>query len=371
MTLLKRGRAPKLNPDDTQLLIRVYGELYENIPACRRLIERHAAGAPAAEIAPEALARARGIAYVCRYTSVLMGHPSEPLLDAIPEALWPISALAALTRLAYAFAALAEDEVVPEALLSSEEIDGLIVRYELAEWIDAVRGAIDWTVEHEGSTVEFDLRIDSKLLPAPDVDGGATPLRRVLLANELPPGDDGPEVPGGLRPEAFSLMTRYWALVTLLAYRGELYPRLLHRYRDHGPSPEIDRSAVEAAVDIAAVMQSVRRERELLSAARETALDPGVANKLLDDLFFSFVLLTSHDEDEALALVDEDWLEARAGDARFVEWLGFMQFESTFVTDAKVALGELRVAGEDDDRLLDRLLEWMRAGRVSSEPDAA
>ncbi|HEY1508604.1 MAG TPA: hypothetical protein VGF93_06360 [Solirubrobacteraceae bacterium] len=366
MTLLKRAREPKLSQDDTRLLIRVYGELYENVPACRRLIERHAAGAPASELAPEALARARGIAYTCRYTGVLMGHPTEPLLDGIPEALWPISALAALTRLAYAFAALAEQEVVPEALLTLDEIDGLIARYELGEWIDAVRGAIDWTVKHEGSTVEFDLRIDSKLLPAPDVEGGLTPLRRVLLANELPSDGDAADAPGGLRPEAFSLMTRYWAIVTLLANRGELYTRLLERYRDQGPSPEIDAVAVESAVDIAAVMQSIRRERELLSAARETALDPGVANKILDDLFYSFVLLTSRDEDEALALLDEDWLETRATEARFAEWLGFMQFEPTFVIDADAAVRELRNAGESDDHVLDRLLEWMRAGRVTS-----
>ena len=62
MKLLKRSGPPKLSEDDSRLLIRIYGELHENLPACRSLTERHLAGEAAAEFAPEALARARGIA---------------------------------------------------------------------------------------------------------------------------------------------------------------------------------------------------------------------------------------------------------------------------------------------------------------------
>ena len=74
------------------------------------------------------------------------------------------------------------------------------------------------------------------------------------------------------------------------------------------------------------MIQSIRRERELLAATRGSVLDPAIANKILDDLFSSFVLLTGRDEHELPALLDPEWVR----------------------------------------RPLDRLLEWLRARRVAS-----
>jgi hypothetical protein len=356
MKLLKRNDPPKLSEDDSRLLIRTYGELRENLPACRSLTERHLAAEPASDIAAEALARSRGIAYVCRYSEELMGHPNEPLLDRIPEPLWPIGALGALTRLGYAFSALAEEEVVDEALLTLDELDGLIDRYRLAKWLDGVRGAIE-AAERDGSTVELDLEIDRKLLPAPEVEGGLTDLRRVLLADDVPDDADLPEIPGGARPDSFLLLVRLRAIVILLAYHGALYKDVVGRRR----TPEIDAAALEAAVDIACVMQSLRRDRELLAATRGSALDPGVANKILDDLFASFVLLTGRDEHEVPALLDAEWFDARVSGAKFRDWVAALGLEATFVTDAQAALSSLRADGASDSEQLGRLLEWVRA----------
>lgn len=360
MKLLKRSSPPELSEDDSRLLIRIYGELHENLPACRTLTERHLAGEPASDLAPEALARARGIAYVCRYSEELMGHPDEPLLDGIPKALWPIAALGALTRLGYALSALAEDEVVEEALLTLDELDGLIDRYRLKDWLDAMRGAID-AAERDGSTVELDLEIDRKLLAAPDVDGGLTDLRRVLLADDVPDDADLPEIPGGARPDSFFLVMRLRAMVVLLAYRGALYKDLMTSRR----CTDADAAALEAAVDIACVMQSLRRRRELLAATRNTELDPGIANKILDDLFCSFILLTGRDEHELPALLDAEWLSARLSGAKFRAWVAALGLDPTFVTDAQAALRDVRADGASDSEQLDRLLEWVRARRVS------
>ena len=360
MKLLKRSGPPELSEDDSRLLIRIYGELHENVPACRSLTERRAAGEAACEVAPEALARARGIAYVCRYSEELMGHPEEPLLDAIPEPLWPIAALGALTRLSYAFSALAEEDVVDEALLALDELDGLIDRYRLEGWLDGMRGAID-AAERDGSMVELDLEIDRKLLPAPEVEGGLTQLRRVLLADDVPDDADLPEIPGGVRPDSFSLVMRLRAIVILLAYHGTLYKDVVGRRR----APEIDAAALGAAVDIACVMQSLRRERELLAATRGSALDPGVPNKILDDLFASLVLLTGRDDHEVPALLDAAWFDARLSGAKFRAWVEALGLEPTFVTDAQSVLSGLRAAGASDSEQLDRLLDWVRARRVS------
>ena len=103
-----------------------------------------------------------------------------------------------------------------------------------------------------------------------------------------------------MRPDSFFLVMRLRAIVILLAYRGALYTHLVDGRR----SSDTDAAALESAVDIACVMQSLRRERELLAATRGSALDPGVANKILDDLFSSFVLLTGRAEHEAPALLD-------------------------------------------------------------------
>ena len=361
MKLLKRSGPPKLSEDDSRLLIRIYGELHENLPACRSLTERHLAGEAASEIAPEALARARGIAYVCRYSEELMRHPDEPLLDGIPKPLWPIAALGALTRLGYALSALAEEEPVDDALLTLDELDGLIERYRLEDWIDGMRGAIK-AAEHDGSTVQLDLEIDRKLLAAPEVEGGLTELRRVLLADDVPDDTDLPEIPGGVRSDSFFLVMRLRAMVILLAYRGALYSDLAAGRR----SPDTAAAALESAVDVACVMQSIRRERELLAATRGSELDPGIANKILDDLFSSFVLLTGRDEHELPALLDPEWFTARLSGAKFRAWVAALGLEPTFVTDAQAALAGLRARGASDSEQLDRLLGWVRVTRVSS-----
>jgi hypothetical protein len=93
---------------------------------------------------------------------------------------------------------------------------------------------------------------------------------------------------------------------------------------------------------------------------------PGVPNKILDDLFASFVLLTGRDEHETAALLDAQWFDARVSGAKFQTWVDALGLEPTFVTDTQSALSRLRAHGGSDSEQLDRLLEWVRASRVSA-----
>ena len=114
------------------------------------------------------------------------------------------------------------------------------------------------------------------------------------------------------------------------------------------------------------MIQSIRRERELLAATRGSVLDPGIANKVLDDLFSSFVLLTGRDEHELPALLDPEGVRRPLSGAKFRAWVAALGLEPTFVTDAQAALAGLRARGASDSEQLDRLLDWVRATRVSS-----
>ena len=137
---LRKGRGePQLTAEDAGLLIRIYLEFESNVARYGRLLEQREAGARASELRPEALAGARGIALVSRVAFQL----SAQLHEAIPEHLLPDRALGAMRRLAYALVALAEEGDERQALLTRDEVDGLVAEYDLEGWLADCRGHLD------------------------------------------------------------------------------------------------------------------------------------------------------------------------------------------------------------------------------------
>jgi hypothetical protein len=109
--------------------------------------------------------------------------------------------------------------------------------------------------------------------------------------------DDG-DAPGELSPDLAFMGSRNASLAALLPHHAELYRHLLERYRREGPSPDIESIALDAAGNLATVMQSLRRREEILMAM-EAAPDITVPPMIvIDQLLFSFVLLTKPDEND-------------------------------------------------------------------------
>jgi hypothetical protein len=129
----ERQAKPELSPANGELLVSMYHAFEEGLERCARLTERREAGASAAELRPQALQTARWIAYVSRvmWEAILW----LKLLESIPESRSPVEALKVLARLGYALIALAEEDPEPEALLSPAEIDRLIAKHGIEDWL--------------------------------------------------------------------------------------------------------------------------------------------------------------------------------------------------------------------------------------------
>lgn len=351
MRSLRRKREPRLTVDGARLLIYVHLHLEDDFAACRRLSELRQNGAPASEVSAEALTRARLIAYMIQGAELMRNHPTEPLLESIPSHQDPAGAFMALTEVAAALTALVEEDVVEDALLIPQELDRLSDLYDLDEFSRTIRDQLTAALEKGGSLP--DLGVEASMREAPYVEGGMTELRQVLLT------------PRTARDEL-----RFDGMVLLLAHHGELYSELHRRLRDEGPSEELDALAVEAAVDIALLMQSLRREREILHAAFEMPVSPLVASLELDDLFRSFVLLTGRDDVERMAARDPDGILVTFEQLEPLrEWLEVVGYEKSFLADAYRRLGKLRAVGATDAALLGRTVEWLEAGRVLGDAE--
>jgi hypothetical protein len=138
---LKREPRPELSREQAQLLAAVYMAFEEGMESCARLTQRREAGEPAAELRDEALEVARTIAYVSRAAFESVVH--RKLLESIPdESRSPVKPLRVLSRLGYALSALAEDDPEPDALLSPEEVDGLVAKHGIEDWVNYNREMI-------------------------------------------------------------------------------------------------------------------------------------------------------------------------------------------------------------------------------------
>jgi hypothetical protein len=364
---LLRNRQPQrvIDSGDVDLLFYLFVLIRDGIPAYRALRDRRAGGEAAQEIAPEALGWARGVCYGYVAALTLIEHPDEPLQERVPPELYPVQALGLLAQLACAFCGLTEQHVVEDALMSSEELDGLVEHYAAGSWIEAMRemiGRVTRGTEHSGADLPA-VAVD--VTPAAVPEGGATPLRALLLARELPTGPDLPLLPDGPHDESFPVYMRFLAMILLLAHHGERYTELNERWEQE-TGPDLEAQAIEAANDIALVLLWFGRRLQLLLAARRSPqLDPTEAWGLLSELCFGFLLTSSpHQAQREMRLDPGRYLEARLANPRITQFVAALGLEATLITDVRSELRQMRNEGADQGELLAHAL-----ARVTGDAD--
>lgn len=103
------------------------------------------------------------------------------------------------------------------------------------------------------------------------------------------------------------------AVAALLEHHPKLYRELLARRRDEGTSEHLRIEARDAAEAAATVLQSLGRRQYLAVVAQESPFNPSSALACLEQLFFSFCILSGPDDGlEAVALQEDEaetWME--------------------------------------------------------------
>lgn len=151
-------------------------------------------------------------------------------------------------------------------------------------------------------------------------------LRRLLL--------DDSDAPPGLSPVLAFIASRNAGAAGLLLHYAKVYRSLFDRYQQEGPSAEIEAIALEAAGDLATVMQSLRRRPEVLIAMELSPVVVAPPLPIIDQLLFSFVLLTDPDAGEdSKACLSPDMLDESLTYTRVKEWLDSIHAELVFNLD--------------------------------------
>ena len=141
-------------------------------------------------------------------------------------------------------------------------------------------------------------------------------LRRELL--------DTSDAPSDLSPDLQFLASRQAALAALLEDHADRYAAMYTAARDSGPTADSRRAALEAAGNLATLLQSLRSREELQVALAHA---PGfVPTPLLavDQLYFSFTLLaaaTDSQSDELDAALTPDAVQELLRSERVRDWL--------------------------------------------------
>jgi hypothetical protein len=140
---------------------------------------------------------------------------------------------------------------------------------------------------------------------------------------------DDADAPPELSPNLVFIGSRNPTLAALFTHHAELYRHLLDRYRREGSSPDIAAIALDAAGNLATVMQSFRRREDLLAAMRDApniVMPPMI---IIDQLLFSFVLLTEPDEnDNEAGLLSEEALSELLANNAVQSWLADVESPS-------------------------------------------
>ena len=136
---------------------------------------------------------------------------------------------------------------------------------------------------------------------------------------------DESDVPADLMPELALVYKRQGAAAVLLLRDREVYPRLLARYHDEGPSAELSEAALEAASDLATVLQSLRSRQDLIELLEQHPDVIAPPLPLLDQLQYSYLLLTdgAADEEQREALLTPEGLEELLSAPRVAKWLAW------------------------------------------------
>lgn len=110
--------------------------------------------------------------------------------------------------------------------------------------------------------------------------------------------DEGAGAPPDLDDDERWLLRHVGAGIALLRAHAALYGDALARRQAEPSSDELDAAALDAAATIGLLLQSARRRPRVLIAASGTAMSPTLVLGALDQLFFSFILLTAPLADE-------------------------------------------------------------------------
>lgn len=133
--------------------------------------------------------------------------------------------------------------------------------------------------------------------------------------------DGDMDVPSILTDDERFLLRHLTAAAALLLSHPDLYRELLVRRREEGASEELRAIAHDAAEQAATVLQSASRRLDLLVAAQKTPLNPSAALTALDQLFFSFTLLTEPDDLFVDVALTEEGLQALLTSLDVRAWL--------------------------------------------------
>ncbi len=128
------GPDQQTQDDFSEAVAWLWHEIEENLDRCRRLTERRERMETTDAERGEALRAARELAYITRTVlgMVMFVMPAE----SIPEGLLPAGVYGAAGRLTYALVGLAEEDPMPEQLLTLGELDTLVAQYELQPWFE-------------------------------------------------------------------------------------------------------------------------------------------------------------------------------------------------------------------------------------------
>jgi hypothetical protein len=117
------------------------------------------------------------------------------------------------------------------------------------------------------------------------------------------------------------LLRHMYVGAALLPSQVVRYRVLRERWEDDGTSAELRAEALEAAGDLAAVLQGARRERPRAIALRQTPLKSTQLFAALEQIFYSLVLLTAPEADLAGLSMREEELDGVIAMPSLQAWL--------------------------------------------------
>jgi hypothetical protein len=138
-------------------------------------------------------------------------------------------------------------------------------------------------------------------------------LRRELL--------DTSDAPPELSPDLQFLAARQASLGALLLDHAERYRALHQAISTTGPTHETQQAALDAAGNLATVLQSLRSREDLQVALAHAPGHTPTPLLAVDQLCFSFTLLTAAGQDERDAALTPDGVDELFRSERVRDWL--------------------------------------------------
>jgi hypothetical protein len=147
------------------------------------------------------------------------------------------------------------------------------------------------------------------------------PAIRALLLED----DEADAAAPAMSDDERFLLRHVAVAAALVTDHADLYRALYDRRRREPVSAELREAALGAAETIATLRQSIARRQPLVAAAHGSPIDPALALAALDQLFYSFTLLTSPDREDVEVALDAREAEELLRMPALVSWLE--QFE--------------------------------------------